>query len=135
MLALLDQLLAGGRDQEGRGHGCAAGGREIRHHVAVGGIALHVVLLRDRANRLPEDGLGGDIAYQPPAEIDARRALLQGFDIVPTATSGHTRRVLSGVSRRAAYSFRNRVPRQRAAPNCHHLDLDDTASTSAALSG
>ena len=77
------------RDQEGRRDRLARAGRRVRHHVAIRGIELHVVLLSDGADRLLEDGLGRDVGDPPTAQVDTRGVLLQGVDVVLSASSWH----------------------------------------------
>jgi hypothetical protein len=40
---------------------------------------LHVVLLGDGADRLPEDRFGGDIGHAPPIQVDTGPVFLQRF--------------------------------------------------------
>ena len=95
VLALLHQLLARVRDQERGGHGLPGGGRRVRHHLAVGRIELHVVLLRDGADRLLEDGLGGDVDEAAALQVDVRRAFLQGLHVFLATAGWHVGYVLS----------------------------------------
>jgi len=84
-----DQLLARARDQEGRRHRLTRARRRVRHHVAIRGVELHVVLLGDGADRLLEDGLGGDVGDAPATQVDTRRVLPQRVDVVLSASSCH----------------------------------------------
>lgn len=101
VLALAHQVLARVGDQERRGHRLPGGRRRVRHHVAVGRVPLHVVLLGDGPDRLLEDGLGGHVGDAPAAQVDARRLLLDRLDVLGSAPGRH-----------GAHPFTKRGPRQ-----------------------